>query len=226
MKTVIIKNLGYTFNVSKILCIGQNYAEHAKELNFEIPRSPVFFLKPITALTSSGTKVVLPSISSNVHYEVELVVVLGKGGKMIPESDALEYIAGYGVGLDMTMRDVQSEAKQKGLPWTLAKGFDTSAPISEFIPREEVPHVEDLRVELSVNGVVRQRGVCKDMIFPVGRCLSYISQFITLEPGDLLFTGTPPGVGPVFQNDILEGRLILNGKTLTTVTVTATREYP
>lgn len=219
MKTVFLKNTDKPIVVSKILCIGQNYAEHAKELNFEVPRAPVFFLKPTTALLQDGGTVLLPPISTNVHHEVELVVLIGEGGKKIPEAEALNHVAGYGVGLDMTLRDVQAEAKKKGLPWTLAKGFDTSAPVSQFVPKEAIDTVNNLNLELTVNGVVRQRGACRDMVFSIERLIAYISRFLTLEQGDLIFTGTPPGVGAVVANDVIQGTLRYNDSILTTVTV-------
>lgn len=224
MKVVRLKGSEISYPVNKILCIGQNYAEHAKEMNFEVPPAPVFFLKPATAIISDGEKVLLPSLSKNVHHEVELVVLIGKGGKNIPESEALFYIAGYGVGLDMTMRDVQLEAKAKGLPWTLAKGFDTSAPVSEFVPPETLSGIEQLRLELTVNDTLRQSGKPVDMVFSIPKLLAYISRFVSFEKGDLLFTGTPPGVGSVKEGDCLVARLLDNGTVLTSLTVTIAAE--
>lgn len=207
MKQVILKDSKEQYFVGKLICIGQNYAEHAKEINFEIPSSPIFFLKPTTAIIYNGGKIILPSISTNVHHEVEMVVLIGKDGKNISREKALEHVAGYGIGLDMTLRDVQLEAKKKGFPWTLAKGFDTSAPISEFISKTEIKDPTKLNIRLKVNGDVRQSSCTDKLIFPVNELISYISQYITLERGDLIFTGTPEGVAPVKHGDKLEASL-------------------
>lgn len=208
MKAVTIQGSQELFTVGKIICIGQNYAEHAKEMNFEIPKSPVFFLKPPTAIISNGESIILPLISNDVHHEVELTVLLGKGGTNIPRETALTHVAGYGIGLDMTMRDVQLEAKKKGLPWTLAKGFDTAAPLSEFVPASKVSNPATLTVQLKVNGIKRQSSSTSNLIFPVDVLIAYISQFITLERGDVLYTGTPEGVSRVNHGDTLEASLL------------------
>ncbi len=207
MKTVQIKGSTGKIPVGKIVCIGQNYAAHIKEMKAEAPKSPVFFLKPPTAIVYDKGEVVLPSMSNDVHHEVELTVLLGKDGKNIAREKAREHIAGYGVGLDMTLRDVQDAAKKKGLPWTLAKGFDTSAPLSEFVPASRVPDPSSLSLQLTVNGTVRQQSGTNDLIFPVEQLISSISQFITLEAGDVIFTGTPQGVSRVLSGDTLEATL-------------------
>jgi acylpyruvate hydrolase len=207
LKTVQIKGATEQIPVGKIVCIGQNYAAHIKEMKAETPTSPVFFLKPTTAFVRNGGEVVLPSISHDVHHEVELTVLIGKDGKNIPQTSALDYVAGYGVGLDMTLRDVQAEAKKKGLPWTLAKGFDTSAPISEFVSVKQVPDPGSLNLQLKVNGVVRQHSGTNDLIFPVDKLIASISQFVTLERGDVIYTGTPQGVAQVQSGDVLEASL-------------------
>jgi len=207
MKTVEIKGLGEEIPVSKIICIGQNYAAHNKEMKSETPTTPVFFLKPTTAIVKNGGDVVLPSVSHDVHHEVELTVLIGKDGKNIPQKSAMEYVAAYGVGLDMTLRDVQNDAKKKGLPWTLAKGFDTSAPLSTFVPAKQVPDPSSLLLRLSVNGIKRQHSGTNDLIFSVDKLIAYISQFITLEKGDVFYTGTPQGVGQVKSGDVLEATL-------------------
>ncbi len=134
MKSVILRGTDKLYTVGKIICLGQNYVEHAKEMKFDIPTSPVFFFKPSSAIIYDNGQIVLPEISNDVHHEVEMTVLIGEGGNNIHRSAALKHVAGYGIGLDMTMRDVQNEAKKKGLPWALAKGFDTAAPVSEFIP--------------------------------------------------------------------------------------------
>jgi acylpyruvate hydrolase len=207
VKTVQIKGTSEHIPVSKIICIGQNYSEHIKEMKAEPPTSPVFFLKPTTAIVHNGGDVVLPSISHDVHHEVELTVLIGKDGSTIPQSSAVDHIAGYGIGLDMTLRDIQAEAKKRGLPWTLAKGFDTSAPISDFVPVHDVPDPASLVVHLTVNGSVRQHAGIGHMVFPVNRLIAYVSRFVTLERGDIIFTGTPQGVSRVQSGDLLEASL-------------------
>jgi 5-carboxymethyl-2-hydroxymuconate isomerase len=194
--------------VGKIICIGQNYAEHAKEMKFDIPSSPVFFLKPPSAIIHDGGEIVMPSISKNVQHEVELTVLIGTGGSNIPVDKALEHVAGYGVGLDMTMRDVQLEAKTKGLPWTLAKGFDTSAPLSDFIPASTTGTPHALRIQLTIHGTMRQASSLDQLIFPVEALIAYVSRFITLESGDVIYTGTPEGVSAVAHGDSLDAALL------------------
>jgi len=174
-------------------------------MNAGVPENPVVFLKPPTAIIHSGESVILPAFSHDVHHEVEMVVVIGKGGKNIPRSAALDHVAGYAVGLDMTLRDVQSDAKKKGLPWTLAKGFDTSAPVSEVVKNVADPH--SLPLSLKINGELRQEGNTRSMIFSVDAIIAYLSNVFTLEEGDLIFTGTPKGVGAVARGDILEAAL-------------------
>lgn len=220
MNTVSLRGSRDPIPVSKIICVGRNYAEHAKEMKAELPSSPVLFLKPPSAIVASGGSVILPSISSDLHHEVELTVLLGKGGRKIPEANALGLVAGYGIGLDMTLRDVQSEAKKKGLPWSLAKGFDTSAPLSEFIPAASVADPHRLSLQLTVNGSVRQRGTTSDFIFKLGHLIAYISSFFTLNAGDVLFTGTPEGVAQTVPGDVLEATLSDEGnKSLATLKV-------
>ncbi len=173
----------------------------------DVPDEPLVFLKPSTALVGHGGTVLLPPQSQDVHHEVELVAVMGRGGKNIPESRALEHVAAYAVGLDMTARDLQALAKKKGHPWTVAKGFDTFAPLGPLVDASQVRDPQALEISLTVNGDVRQHGHTRDMIFPVARLIAYCSQIFTLMPGDLLYTGTPEGVGPVQDGDVLEARI-------------------
>ncbi len=208
-------------SVGKIICIGRNYADHAKEMRADIPAAPVFFLKPSTALLPDGGSIRIPSLSNECHHEVELTVLIGKEGKNIPERDALRYVAGYGVGLDMTLRDLQAEAKKHGLPWAAAKGFDTSAPVSAFVPASRIDDPHRLTVELRINGTPRQRGNTADLIFSIPTLIAYLSQLMTFEPGDILFTGTPEGVGPVAAGDRLEATLF-DASQNTLVSLTAT----
>lgn len=191
-------------HVGKVLCIGRNYARHAAEMGVAVPKSPVVFLKPSTAIVRTQGTVVLPAMTSDVHHEVELVVVIGPGGRNIRESEALDHVVAYAVGLDMTARDLQSEAKKKGSPWSIAKGFDTFAPLGPLVPADKVADPQGLTLSLKVNGIVRQHGHTGDMIFTVARLISFCSRVFTLEPGDLLYTGTPDGVGSVMSGDHLE----------------------
>ena len=200
---LIVPETGCAVPAGKLLCIGRNYALHAAEMQSAIPAEPVVFLKPATALIQDGETVVLPSMSCEVHHEVELVAMIGRRGKHIAESDALSHIAGYAVGLDMTARDLQHAAKKGGRPWSIAKGFDTFAPVGPFVSASRILDPQDLVLTLAVNGEERQRGHTRDMIFPVAELIAYCSRIFTLEPGDLLLTGTPHGVGPVQDGDTL-----------------------
>jgi 2-keto-4-pentenoate hydratase/2-oxohepta-3-ene-1,7-dioic acid hydratase in catechol pathway len=193
-----------TIPIGKLLCIGRNYAKHAEEMQSDVPDEPMVFLKPASAVIRSGDSVVLPEQSSDVHHEVELVAVIGKGGSKIDREDALEHVAAYAVGLDMTARDIQTEAKKRSHPWSVAKGFDTFAPLGPLTPADQVGDVQDLTVSLRVNGETRQEATTQDMIFPVAELIHYCSQIFTLAPGDLIYTGTPDGVGPVEAGDVLE----------------------
>ncbi len=191
----------------RLFCIGRNYAAHAAEMNSAVPEVPMVFLKPSTAIVRGGGAVLLPAISSEVHHEVELVAVIGKQGKNIKEGDALGYVEAYAVGLDMTARDIQAAAKQKGHPWSVAKGFDTFAPLGQLIPAAAIADPQQLSIQLRVNGELRQHGHTRDMIFPVARLIAYCSSIFTLLPGDLIYTGTPEGVGPVKEGDVLEAEI-------------------
>ncbi|MFQ5569725.1 MAG: fumarylacetoacetate hydrolase family protein [Rhodothermales bacterium] len=188
----------------KLLCIGRNYARHAAEMKSEVPTTPIVFLKPATALVADGGVVVLPSMAQVVHHEVELVAVIGRGGKNIPRSEALDHVGAYAVGLDMTARDIQSTAKQKGQPWSVAKGFDTFAPLGSLVPSTEINDPQNMVIRLTVNGETGQEANTRDMIFPVAELVAYCSRIFTLQTGDLLYTGTPEGVGAVEVGDVLE----------------------
>ena len=189
----------------KIICIGRNYANHAKELGNTITSEPVFFLKPDTAISPKGHPFFIPDFSSNVHYEVELVIKINRLGKHIEESFAHKYYQEIGLGIDFTARDVQEEVKAKGLPWEKAKGFDGSAVISRsFIPKEELD-LNNIDFTLEKNGDTVQVGNSKDMLFNFDKIIAYISQFYTLKIGDLIYTGTPAGVGQLNNGDILKG---------------------
>ena len=189
----------------KIICIGRNYAEHAKELNNPLPTEPVFFMKPDTALMTEGA-FYIPDFTKNVHYECELVLRIKKVGKHIPEKFALDYVEEIGLGIDFTARDIQDQCKEKGLPWEKAKAFDHSAPLGkQFIPLNK--SVENIAFSLEKNGQTVQVGNTRDMIFNFAQIIAFVSQFVTLRTGDYIFTGTPSGVGPVAIGDKLAGYL-------------------
>jgi 2-keto-4-pentenoate hydratase/2-oxohepta-3-ene-1,7-dioic acid hydratase in catechol pathway len=212
---------GRALRPSKILCIGRNYADHVREMGDVegLPSEPVIFLKPPSALVADGGTIELPPQSESVHHEVELVAVIGTGGKNISEEDALGHVAGYALGLDLTARDVQRKAKDGGKPWSVAKGFDTFAPLGPLVAADTLGDVQRLDIQMKVNGEVRQAGNTGQMLFPIARLVSLLSEIFTLEPGDLIYTGTPEGVGPVEDGDRLEA----TGEGLAPLTVTARR---
>ncbi len=188
----------------KIICIGRNYIDHAKELKNPVPERPVFFMKPDSALVIRNRPFFYPEFSSDVHHELELVIKIQRLGRSIPEKFASRYYSEVALGVDFTARDLQSEMKKKGLPWEIAKGFDYSAPVSDFVPISELGEPDKLGFRLDLNGKSVQEGNSSDMIFGFDQIISYVSQFMTLKTGDLIFTGTPAGVGPVQINDHLE----------------------
>jgi 2-keto-4-pentenoate hydratase/2-oxohepta-3-ene-1,7-dioic acid hydratase in catechol pathway len=188
----------------RIFAIGRNYAEHIKELSNERPDEPVIFTKPDTALLRGNAPFYYPDFSNDIHHEVELVLRIGKDGKNIEEKFASKYFDAIGIGIDFTARDLQQKAKDKGLPWAIAKGFNGSAPVSDkFIPVPDFKNLEDINFSLSINGELRQQGNTKLMLFSFDYIISYLSKFFTLRTGDLIFTGTPKGVGPVKIGDTL-----------------------
>ena len=181
----------------KILAIGRNYAEHIAELNNERPSEPVIFMKPDTALLKNNTPFYYPDFSKDIHHEVEIILRIGKEGKNIEERFAHKYIDGIGLGIDFTARDLQEKAKQKSLPWTIAKGFNGSAPVSEFLDPAQFPDWSNISFRLEVDGIEKQSGHTSHMLFSFAYQIAYLSQYFTLKKGDILFTGTPKGVGPV-----------------------------
>ena len=198
---VVMQGSGERLRVGKILAVGRNYADHNVEMGNARAVPPVLFLKPPSALVHDGGVVTLPTGLGSVHHEVELVVAIGRSGRAIEEGAALDHLLGYAVGLDLTLRDLQSEAKKKGEPWDLSKGFDGSAPVSHVIPKEDAGDVSALALTLDVNGERRQHGSTGEMLHGVAALVAYASRWITLERGDLLFTGTPSGVGPLVAGD-------------------------
>ncbi len=188
----------------RIFAIGRNYAEHIKELNNERPDEPVIFTKPDTAVLRNNTPFYYPDFSKDVHYEVELVLRIAKEGKNIQEKFASKYYDAIGIGVDFTARDLQQKAKEKGLPWDIAKGFNGSAPISDkFIPVADFKNLADINFSLKVNDEIKQQGNTSLMLFNFDYIISYLSRFFTLRTGDLIFTGTPKGVGPVSVGNVL-----------------------
>lgn len=204
MKTALIPATGNEYIIGKIICVARNYVDHIRELGNEIPAAPVLFMKPATSVIGDGETLRIPPYGSNCHYEAELAVLIGADGKDIPEPVALSHVAGYGVAIDMTLRDVQDELKKKGLPWEIAKGFDGSCPLSDFAPATSVIDPQALVITLRQNGQERQNGSTSLMISPVARIISYVSSIYTLEEGDIILTGTPAGVGQVLPGDRLE----------------------
>lgn len=194
--------------VNTVFCLGNNYTEHIREMGNEMPSEPVIFLKPTTALTAGTNPIVLPSFSNNVHHEVELVVMIDAVPKNISADEAQKYILAYGVGLDLTARDVQARAREKGLPWAVAKGFDGSAPVSHFIKAENAVISPATSLRLRINGEVRQHDSIGKMIMPVPSIIAYLSGIFTLRRGDVIFTGTPQGVGPLKHGDEVEAELM------------------
>lgn len=190
----------------KIFCVGRNYPEHARELNNAIPDAPVIFMKPPTALLK-GNDFYYPEFSKDIHYECELVYRVGKNGKHIEEKFASKYVNGVTVGIDFTARDIQSEQKKKGLPWEIAKAFDNSAVISEFVEISSLKNLSSIKFQMKKNGEIVQEGDSAEMIFNIEKIISYLSVYFTLQQGDLIFTGTPAGVGPISIGDKLEGYL-------------------
>jgi fumarylpyruvate hydrolase len=196
------------FAVNRIYCVGRNYADHAREMGHDPDREPpFFFMKPATAIVTDGKNMAYPSLSNDVHHEIEMVVALGKGGANIPADQALDHVWGYGVGLDMTRRDLQGEAKKMGRPWDTGKAFDQSAPCSALVPVSQCGHLTKGRIHLKVNGQIKQDGDLAMMIWNVPDTIAYLSTLFTLMPGDLIFSGTPAGVAAVARGDVLEGHV-------------------
>lgn len=196
------------FPVNRIYCVGRNYADHAREMGHDPDREPpFFFMKPATAIVTEGRAMAYPSLSKDVHHEIEMVVALGKGGANIPADQALNHVWGYGVGLDMTRRDLQGEAKKMGRPWDTGKAFDQSAPCSALVPASQCGHLSKGRIYLNVNGQIKQDGDLAMMIWNVPDTIAYLSTLFTLMPGDLIFSGTPAGVAAVQRGDVLEGHV-------------------
>lgn len=191
----------------KIICIGLNYMDHIREMNNPIPKTPVFFLKPDSSIIRNNKPFFYPEFTSDLHYELEVVLKINRLGRNISEKFAHRYFSEIGLGIDFTARDLQRICKDKGMPWEMAKAFDGSAPISEFVPKEKFDDLSNINFKLQKNGTIVQNGNTKDLVFTFDHIISYVSKFITLRTGDLIFTGTPVGVGPVKIGDRLKGYL-------------------
>ena len=191
----------------KIICIGRNYTDHIEELANERPEDPVVFLKPDTSLVLKNQPFFIPPFSDDVHYEVEILVRINRIGKHIQQKFAHKYYDEIGLGIDFTARDLQAKLKAKGLPWEKAKAFDGAAVVGDWVNKSELPHIDELQFEMTKNGTVVQQSSSALMLWKVDELIAYVSQFFTLKIGDIIFTGTPAGVGPVIENDVLEGSL-------------------
>ena len=196
---------GGFFPVRRVYCVGRNYAEHVREMGNDLREPPFFFSKPADAVVTDGASIAYPPQTADFHHEIELVVAIGRDGIDIAEREALDHVFGYAAGLDMTRRDLQAEAKKAGRPWTMAKGFDQSAPIGTIAPASVIGHPSRGAITLSVNGGERQRGDLAEQIWSVPETIAFLSRLVTLRAGDLIMTGTPSGVGAVRPRDVLEG---------------------
>jgi fumarylpyruvate hydrolase len=202
---------GGLWPVRRVYCVGRNYAEHAKEMGFTGREPPFFFMKPADAVVGvpegETGEIAYPPGTSNLHYELELVACIGTGGAAIRAADAMKHVWGYAVGLDMTRRDLQGEMKQQGRPWEVGKAFDQSAPIGPIMPAAQAPGATDATIELMVNGTVRQSSRTSRLIWSIAETIEHLSALWRLEPGDLIYTGTPEGVGAVRPGDLMAGRV-------------------
>ena len=207
MKTIKLKNSGREISIGKIVCVGRNYAEHVHELGNVIHEKPVVFLKTVSSVIYSGDEIVYPSFSNDMHHETELVLLIGENIKDADPETSERAIAGYGIGLDMTLRDVQSDLKKKGHPWTIAKCFDTSTVLSEFVEKSDYQLTLDETISLKINDEYKQKDQLNKMLHKPIEIVQYISSLMKLEPGDLIFTGTPKGVSKVLSGDKLIAEL-------------------
>ena len=209
--SVAVAGRAERFPVHRIYCVGRNYAEHAREMGHSGREAPFFFMKPADAALSvpSGAPGVMPypGMTAELHHEIELVVAIGKGGRDIAAADAMAHVWGYAVGLDMTRRDLQGEAKKLGRPWCTGKGFDHSAPIGPITPAAEAGAIDHAAIGLTVNGVARQHSTTDQLIWSVAEIIAHLSRYYLLQPGDLVFTGTPEGVAAVAPGDLVEGSI-------------------
>ena len=193
--------------VGKVVCLARTYSKHAVEMNSAVPEEPLLFLKPASSVVFNNQSIVIPKKTNLVHHEVELGVVIGRKGKNITKGDAMDYVLGYLLGLDITARDLQDKAKKHGWPWTISKGFDTFCPISDVVLKKDVENPRNLDLLLKVNGKLRQSSNTRYMVYTVEEIVAFVSSIMTLEPGDLILTGTPEGVGAIENGDVVEAKL-------------------
>jgi fumarylpyruvate hydrolase len=208
LPSLAVEGSDLRFPVTRVYCVGRNYAEHAREMGGNPDREPpFFFMKAPASIVENSMTIDYPVGTKDLHHEIEMIVAIAKGGKNIPVEKALEHVWGYGVGLDMTRRDLQGEAKKTGRPWEMGKSFDQSAPCTALRPASAIGHPTQGAIWLKVNGETRQQGDISQMVWSVPEQINYLSSLITLQPGDLIFSGTPAGVGPVKRGDKLEGHV-------------------
>ncbi len=203
--SVAVHNSADRFPVRRIFCVGRNYVAHVREMGNDERDPPFYFTKPADAVVESGARIPYPPETADLHHEIELVLAMGQGGANIAVEDALDHLWGVAVGIDLTRRDLQAQAKKAGRPWDMAKGFDNSAPIAALVPTADVPSLEEGRIWLSVDGEMRQDADLAEMIWPVKDCIAHLSGLVALAPGDLIMTGTPAGVGPVTAGQEIKG---------------------
>jgi len=201
------RNNNHKLKIGKIICLARTYKKHAKEMDSDIFKEPVLFFKPSSSIIFNDETIIIPKMSKSVHHEVEMGIIIKNKCKNVSKKDAMNYVLGYLVGLDITARDIQTEAKKKGLPWSIAKGFDTFTPISSVILKENITNYRNLSISLKVNGKLKQNSNTKNMLFSIPEIIEYISKIMTLEKGDLILTGTPEGVNTIENGDILEANL-------------------
>lgn len=218
MKFAKIKNSEKKYEIGKLVCVGRNYAEHAQELGNEIPEFPLVFIKPSSAVIFDDEEIVIPKFSNEVHHEAELLLLIGKKIKNATIEESEDAVIAFGVGLDMTARDVQDQLKKKGHPWTISKCFDTSAVLSDFVSKENYNLIGNEVITLKVNGEIKQNSSIDKMIFNWKEIVKFISHEMTLEEGDIIFTGTPKGVGKVLKDDVIETEITNIGKITNKVT--------
>ena len=193
--------------IGKLVCLARTYKRHAEEMHTNVTKDPLLFLKPASSVIFNGESIIMPAMSKCLHHEVELGIVIGKKCKNVSQREALDYVLGYLIALDITARDIQTEAKKNGWPWSIAKGFDTFAPISEVVLKEDLPNPNNIDISLKINGEIRQSSNTNHMVYSVERIIEFISEIMTLEKGDLIMTGTPEGVGEIATDDILDAEL-------------------
>jgi len=194
-------------SIGKLVCLAGTYKKHAEEMNVNVTRDPILFLKPASSVIFNSESIIFPEISKCLHHEVELGIVIGKKCRNVSQGEALNHVLGYLIALDITARDIQTEAKKNGWPWGIAKGFDTFSPISEIVLKEDLPNPNNINISLKINGKIKQKSNTKHMIYNIQRIIEFISNIMTLEKGDLIMTGTPEGVGEIVPGDVLEAEI-------------------